>query len=189
MKLINKKNNDIDISDSEKGEKTERGLRFLLTQSKIAAVEARSDSTGIIAGHVARFQSLSYRMQGFIMTAMFVGYYAMFASFSWANRPGCQQEATDRVLALLDSATKFIMAIVGGLAVLAFVIGGALIVAGGTSSRVKMGMTLLKNALIGLGVVAAAGFIQFVVLDLISGATGTDTAGCLEKGNENSDFR
>jgi hypothetical protein len=161
-------------------------MNRLLTYSKQAAVEAAQDSWSAATGALNWLGALSLQVKSLAILAFVTTYYGIFAGFSLARsgQKGCGNDSAKEVLDAIGSVASVIMFIVGGLVVLMFMVGGALIVAGGKSSRVQQGFTFLKNALIGLAIVAAALFIQEFVLKVVGAAFTGDTPGCLEDGRK-----
>jgi len=108
--------------------------------------------------------------------------YAMYAGTAVAGGNGaCGGSATTSLTGFISSAATFMMAIGGVAALLMFAIGGFLIIVGGSESRVRRGMSMLKNAVIGLVVLASGVFIKTVVLNFVGGATSNNGAasGCV----------
>lgn len=161
-------------------------MNKLLTSSKRLATEAVTDSRAQAASALVWFSSLDMRVKSFALLSFITIYYGVFAGFSWARSgaEGCGNQSAQEVLDAISSVASVIMFFVGGLVVLMFMVGGALIVVGGKSSRVQQGFTFLKNALIGLAIVAVAIFIQEFVLNVVGAAFGTDTPGCLGEGQK-----
>lgn len=159
-------------------------MNRLLTYTKQAAVEAAQDSWNGASSALNWLNTLSLQVKSLAILAFVTTYYGVFAALGLARSGGgrCTNEAGEGVVEAIGQIAQVIMFIVGALVVLMFMVGGALIVAGGKSSRVQQGFTFLKNALIGLAVVAAAFFIQEFVLKLVAAAVTGDTPGCLESG-------
>lgn len=111
---------------------------------------------------------------------------AMLMTSSVALAASCDPRATTKLTTLIASAAKFMMAIGGALALLCFVVGGVLIMIGGTSERVAKGKKLITNTVIGLAIMAGGFFIKEVLLSFVGGATSNNSGGdtkCLDDGN------
>lgn len=95
-------------------------------------------------------------------------------------------DATGKLTGLISAAAKFMMAIGGALALLTFVIGGILIMVGGTSERVAKGKKLVTNTIIGLAIMAGGFFLKVVILSFVSGGTGgSNGSACIKNGDGN----
>lgn len=102
---------------------------------------------------------------------------------AFAASSACSGQALTKLVDLIDNAAGFAIAIASAGALLCFAIGAALIVFGGDNGP-KRGFEWVKNACYGLAVLASAGFIKYVLLNFVSGATGQSGAkDCLNKGN------
>lgn len=85
---------------------------------------------------------------------------------------------TKSVVDLVKSVVGWAMLLGGILVVLMYVIAGIeWMTAGGNSSKVSKATNRLKNATIGLGILALAFLIRNVFLDLIGGALGENKKG------------
>jgi len=154
--------------------------------TKLAAIEAAASVRSQAFGLGLRFSALSRINQLLLIAFITLSYYGTHAGYAFAAGEGCNSGAAANIVAFIDSGVQFLMIIAGVLAVLMAVVGGALVITGGNSNRTKMGFEFLKNSIIGLGIVAIAVVIQEVVLDFLSGASGQNTPGCLEDGNQGS---
>lgn len=109
--------------------------------------------------------------------------YFVFAPLAAAGT-GCDSSAATKLTGFISNAAAFMMALGGAAALLMFAVGGFFIIVGGSESRVRRGMGMLKNAVIGLVVLAAGIFIKVVVLSFVGGATGGSDKGpkCINTG-------
>ena len=69
-------------------------------------------------------------------------------------------------------------------------VGALFIIFGHTPQRASMGMKIIKNAVIGLAVLAAGLFLKFIIIDVVIGAAGTNgpsptVQSCLKTGGGN----
>lgn len=130
----------------------------------------------------SRVAQLGPRAKSALVLGIAAMYPALFTAVAWAAPKGCNSGAATKLVGFIDSAAKFMMAIGGAGALLMFAVGAFFIIAGGTGSRVSKGFGMIKNAVIGLVVLAAGFFIKEVVLSFVSGATSSNTPGCVNKG-------
>ena len=132
----------------------------------------------------SRVAQLDPRAKNALVLGIASLYLLVSTNVALAASKGCSSPATTKLVGFIDSAAKFMMALGGAGALLMFAVGAFFIIAGGTGSRVSKGFGMLKNAVIGLVVLAAGFFIQEVVLSFVSGATGDNTPGCINKGSK-----
>lgn len=71
----------------------------------------------------------------------------------------------------MASAANFAIAFGAAGSVMMLAIGAMFIMFGGTPDRVRRGMTIIKNSVIGLGVLASGMFVKFVIVNFVLGAT------------------
>lgn len=110
-----------------------------------------------------------------------------------AAQAGCNAggSSTDGLTTLIQQAANFLIIVGGALAVLMLAVGGFMIMGlGGTSKHSRKGMTIVKNALIGLAIMVAGVFLREVIVKFIAGGTGAgnNSADCLKNdpfGNPN----
>lgn len=88
---------------------------------------------------------------------------------------GCSSVAgTSGLTKIIQDAASFLMVIGGVLFILMVVVGGFLIMGGAANKKyVDRGMTIAKNALIGLVILVGAWFVRDVVLQFVGGATNS----------------
>lgn len=96
---------------------------------------------------------------------------------------------TSGLTKIIQDAASFLMVIGGVLFILMVVIGGFLIMGGAANKKyVDRGMTIAKNALIGLVILVGAWFVRDVVLQFVSGATNSGgTTSCAGGGTNPND--
>jgi hypothetical protein len=86
---------------------------------------------------------------------------------------GCTGSAATSIQSFIGSAADFAIGIGAGGAMLMLAVGALLIIFGHTPQHARRGMTIIKNSVIGLGVLAAGLFVKFIVVQLVLGAAGT----------------
>ena len=97
---------------------------------------------------------------------------------------GASNSSFSAISGFINTAADFAIGIGGVGATLMLAVGAILIIFGGTPSRVRKCMEIIKNAAIGIGVLASGLFIKFVVVNLVQGATSgqSSTNPCLSQG-------
>lgn len=90
---------------------------------------------------------------------------------------GCDAGRSSGLQKIVKDAATFLIVLGGTVAVLMFVIGGFLIMAGGGSRKhVQRGMGIVKNAFIGLAVMVSGIFVRNVLTNFIGGASNDTSA-------------
>lgn len=151
-----------------------------------ASREGVSDAIALQGRIAVRLVSLDARLKATLIVALGAALFALNAGFAYAAQCG-GSNAADTLTKFIDSAATFMMALGGAGALLMFAVGACFIIfGGGQQSRVSRGMGMIKNAVIGLIVLALGAFIKFVVLEFLSGATKgeADSSGCIENGGD-----
>lgn len=91
---------------------------------------------------------------------------------------GADCELNDFTITAVKIA-RWILGVVGGLALLMFIYGGVmLLISGGNQQRVEQGRQILTNAVIGLVVV----FLTYMIISLVLSALGVEAEGWAEIG-------
>lgn len=97
-----------------------------------------------------------------------------FAAPATAN---CGVEEASGLVAIIRRAATFLMVLGGAVFLLMMVTAGFLIMGGAANKKyVKLGMSIAKNAFIGLIILVLAWFFRSVVLQFLGGATGNQAA-------------
>jgi hypothetical protein len=135
-----------------------------------ATREGASDAMALQAKAAVRIASLDSRAKTALVAALTASVFALNAGFALAAS-ACGGNAADTLTKFIGSAATFMMALGGAGALLMFAVGACFIIFGGTQDRVRRGMTMIKNAVIGLVVLAVGAFIKFIVLAFLDGAT------------------
>ena len=149
-------------------------MNNLFHYTQKAAIEASYDSQDYISRAGARVREMSRPQKVALSFLALIIYYAIFAAFSHAA--ACStNDSGDEVFQFIGTLTKVLSYFIGALALLMFMVGGIMIVVGGTSSRVNQGFKILKNALIGLAVAVSAYAGQEVFIKVIDSAWGTSS--------------
>lgn len=109
---------------------------------------------------------------------------SLFApSMAMAAAPaaGCDAGRATGLQKIVRDASMFLIVLGGSVAVLMFVIGGFMIMAGGGSRKHKQrGMDIVKNAFIGLAIMVSGIFVRTIVVNFIGGASAdTSATGCI----------
>jgi len=109
---------------------------------------------------------------------------------AYAAGSGCSSSAATSLQTFIGDAANFAIGIGAGGALLMVAVGALFIIFGHTPQRASMGMKIIKNAVIGLAVLAAGLFLKFIVLDVVIGASGSNgpgssTVNCLKTGGGN----
>lgn len=157
----------------------------LVEATRQAAAEAAAEATVKSVDFARKVNERSAKTKAAFFATFMVGYYAIFAKTAFGAGEGCDSEAADKIVDFLSSIGKFLLIIVGALSALVFLAGGAMVVVGANNeNRVRSGMKMMKNALIGLVAVVAAGVVRWLILDLLAGSTGVDTDRCIEKSSD-----
>lgn len=146
-----------------------------------ASTAAVSDIQANIYSAATKAASLSGRVRLMIAGSAIALYYAMFAGYAYAS--GCKSGAASELVDFIDNAANFMMAIGGAGALLMFAVAAFFIITGHKESQVSKGFKMVKNALIGLAILAAGFFIKEVLLQFISGATGGSSGRCVKEGS------
>lgn len=108
---------------------------------------------------------------------------ALTSGTAYAAARGCSTNAAKKIQEFIGSAADFAIGIGAGGALLMLAVGALLIIFGGTPDRVSKGMKIIKNSVIGLGILAAGLFIKFIVVYFVLGATGGGSpSGCISRG-------
>jgi hypothetical protein len=97
---------------------------------------------------------------------------ATLAGTAYARGEGCGSDAAKKLQDFIESAANFAIGLGAGGALLMLAVGALMIIFGGTPDRVSKGMKIIKNSVIGLGILAAGLFIKFIVVNFVLGATG-----------------
>lgn len=145
---------------------------------------------GVTQGFVAqgkvavRVASMSPRAKAGVTAALAAAVFALNSGYAWAVQCG-GSNAAETLTKFISSAATFMIALGGAGALLMFAVGACFIIFGGTPSRVSKGMGMIKNAVIGLAILALGAFIKFVVLEFLSGATKnrSENSGCIKNGD------
>jgi hypothetical protein len=145
-----------------------------------ASIAAASDIQASIYSVATKAASLSGRVRLMIAGSAIALYYAMFAGYAYAA--GCNTGAASDLVKFIDNAANFMMAIGGAGALLMFAVAAFFIITGHKESQVSKGFKMVKNALIGLAILAAGFFLKEVLLKFIGGATGSNASKCVESG-------
>jgi hypothetical protein len=145
-----------------------------------ASVAAASDMQSSIYAFAIKVASLSGRVRLMIAGSAMALYYTLFAGYAYAA--GCKSGAASDLVDFIDNAANFMMAIGGAGALLMFAVAAFFIITGHKESQVSKGFKMVKNALIGLAILAAGFFLKEVLLKFISGATSTRSSKCVEEG-------
>ena len=77
---------------------------------------------------------------------------------------GCTSVAAGQLQSFISSAADFAIGIGASGALLMLAVGALFIIFGHTPERVSRGMKIIKNAVIGVGILAVGFFIKFVVV-------------------------
>ena len=93
---------------------------------------------------------------------------------------GCASSASTALQSFLGSAANFAIGIGGVGALLMLAVGALMIIFGHTPQRASMGMKVIKNAVIGLGVLVAGLLLKFIIVDAILGAAGPHTSSTVQ---------
>jgi hypothetical protein len=105
---------------------------------------------------------------------MATGTRAAYGASAATTAGGCDQSGpAGAIQSFISSAASFAIGIGAGGALLMLALGALLIIFGGTPDRVSKGMKVIKNAVIGLGLLAAGLFLKFIVVTFIFGAVGS----------------
>ena len=96
-----------------------------------------------------------------------------FGSAAYAAGTGCGSSAASALQTFIGDAANFAIGIGAGGALLMVAVGALMIIFGHTPQRASMGMKIIKNAVIGLAVLAAGLFLKFIVVDVVIGASGS----------------
>jgi hypothetical protein len=120
-------------------------------------------------------------------TSVIVGVLAGIVTYTpaaaYAACDSSTNKSTKGLLSFISSLANFIIALGAGIALLMLAVGAVMIIAGGTPERVRKGMGMIKNVVIGLGVLGCGAFIKVIVTQFVGGAqsgAGTATPGCLD---------
>jgi len=113
-----------------------------------------------------------------------------FGTSAYAAGAGCSSSAATALQTFIGDAANFAIGIGAGGALLMVAVGALFIIFGHTPQRASMGMKIIKNAVIGLAVLAAGLFLKFIILDVVIGAAGSNgpsstTTNCLKTGGGN----
>jgi hypothetical protein len=159
-------------------------MNNLFYYTRKAAIEASTDSQAFVSRAGTRVLSLSAPQKMILALGALALYYALFAAVSWAAA-GCGDSSAKELMDFIGYLTRLLSYAIGALALLMFMVGGIMIVVGGTSSRVNQGFKILKNALIGLGVAVAAFAGQAVFVEIVdAGFPGNNSPACVGEGQD-----
>ena len=95
---------------------------------------------------------------------------------------GCHSTAATSITGFIGDAADFAIYIGAAGALLMLAVGALFIIFGGTPDRVSKGMKIIKNAVIGVAILAVGFFIRYIVVNLVLGATGETKSSCLNSG-------
>jgi hypothetical protein len=153
-----------------------KDINLMALDSLVALQTATATLAGRLVATTESVRKLSLAV-GVLLTPLFVTAPALAAG------NGCTSSAARQLFGFLNAAAQFVIGIAGVGSLLMFAIGAAFIIMGGTPEKVSKGMKIVKNAIIGLGILVAAVFIKTVVLAFVEGATGVKGSSCIKRGD------
>ena len=132
----------------------------------VAELHAKSLATSSKVGNWSK------KTKEAILAAFIIGGLAVNSTIAFAAGGDCGGEAGTRLAEFIGKLASFLMLLGGALALLMFAVGALYIIAGSKQSNVSKGMGFIKNAAIGVGVLALGGLIKFLVTNLAEGGGG-----------------